>query len=112
MIVEKHKKKICKERERKAIKVISLKEANEFMRKQYEPNKLNRARPEQKRDDKDKVFGILFGLFEKEESLYFKDIQAKTKQPPAFLRRCLREIAVETQEGKHKKWSLKCEYKF
>lgn len=112
MIVEKYKKKICKERERKAIKVVPLKEANEFMRRQYEPNKLNRARPEQKRGDQDKVFAALFRLFAIEETMYFEDIQTKTGQPSAFLRRCLREIAIETQEGKHKKWSIKCEYKF
>ena len=82
------------------------------MRKQYEPNKQNRARPEQKRSDEDQVFSKLFFLFSKGDPLYFEEIQEKTGQPPAFLRRCLRQIAVETEEGKHKKWTLMSVYKF
>lgn len=95
--------------EKRTIKTLSLEEATAALRYYYKPQTENRARPKFEATERDLLLLSIFLIYEAEgkPTLDFKFIQKETKQPPAYLRRTLREIADELSPGK---FTIKPEY--
>ena len=76
---------------------------------EYEEKK--KAKGKKTREDKAKVYDMLFAEFEKHQYYHFNDLVRITNQPSLYLKEILPEICVyNTKEPHRNTWSLKPEY--